>query len=165
MLEATFPATYPNDYCHVELLSNQSFDSEVVASGNKAIKDYWTPDKLGGLMFRPFLRWWDKHMVEILQSTFSVDELSDENQPGDKISEESDGEDGAASDEAAEHSQPSPKSKKGTEMRFVGLDISQTLGTVFWTTVKIVLSCARCKNQQEVEAKEERYIEIVWARL
>lgn len=92
-------------------------------------------------------------MVEILQSPFCKVEAQDDSPSDDGGSDE---DENIMPDEATEEMQPVVKSKKGTEIRFVGLDISQTLGTAFWTSLKIVLVCSRCKNQQEIEVKEER---------
>lgn len=152
LLEVTFPASYPKDHCIVEL-SDQEMDPEVVAHGNEAIKDYWNSDMLGGLMFRPFLRWWDNNLVEILQSPFSgfTSEIPSEEESSDYNSEED-----SLDEKTGQLQQPLVKSKRGTEIRFVGLELSQTFGTAFWTTIKVVLSCSRCKNHREVEAKEER---------
>lgn len=145
----------------MELSSDQKLDPEVIRCGNEAIRDYWKPDMIGGLMFRPFLRWWDKSLVEILQSPFSEAEITSSTGEDDNEEEEGDNcedDNYDVSDQRAEESQPSVKSKRGTEIRLVGLDISQTLGTAFWSTIKTVLSCSRCKNQQEIEVKEEKYV-------
>ncbi len=151
-LEVTFPSNYPDDYCQVKLAS-QELASDVVASGNQAIKHYWKSSMLGQLMFRPFLHWWDKNLVEILQAPFT--KACETNSKEDT---ESDSDDGGEEDIVEEglNLQPLVKSKRGTEIRFVGLDVSQTLGTAFWPAVKIVISCERCKNHQEMEVKEER---------
>ena len=150
MLEVTFPSTYPSDYCRVQLSNDQPLDPKAVVAGNKAIAEYWTPNKLGSLMFRPFLSWLDKNVVEFLQSCDTE---------GESVSFEggvSCGEDGEEDDETVEESVPLVKSKKGTEIRLTGLNVGPTLGTAFWTSLKVVLSCGRCKNQQEVEANEEK---------
>ena len=99
-------------------------------------------------MFRPFLRWWDRNMVQILQP-FLPETADQSNEEAEEAVEE-------IAEDKSECVQPVVRSKRGTEIRFVGLDTSQTLGTAFWTAFKIVLSCSRCKNHQEVEVKEER---------
>lgn len=135
----------------MELSSDQELSVDAIACGNKEILGYWKADMLGGLMFRPFLHWWDKSLVGILQSPFS--DVGSETGP-----DESDDANDDDEQEETEQSSVVTKSKRGTEMRFVGLDVSQTLGTAFWTTIKVVLSCSRCKNHQEIELKEERYM-------
>ncbi len=155
-MEVTFPASYPIKYCFVELSADQELDQEVIVEGNKAIQEYWTPDMLNTLMFRPFLRWWDKNMVKIL-AAFSplatvVNETTSRDVNDDDANVEVD-----ADDDSVEKKQPLVKSKKGTEIRLLGLVLSQTLGTAYWPTIKIALSCSRCKNQREAEIKEERW--------
>ena len=154
LLEVTFPAGYPGDYCQVKLSSSQELASEAVAGGNKAIEHYWKPSMLGQLMFRPFLHWWDKNLVELLQTPFSKTDITNSEEGCSDTNSNSDDE--GEEDYFEENLQPLVKSKRGTEIRFIGLDVSQSLGTAFWTTVKVVLSCGRCKNHQETEAKEER---------
>lgn len=150
-MEVTFPRNYPDEYCRVELPADQELSRDAITCGNMEIMDYWQTAMLGGLMFRPFLHWWDKNLVELLQSQFS--DVGSENS-----SEEDDSydDDGGDVEQKTEQSTAVTKSKRGTEIRFVGLDVSQTLGTAFWTTIKVVLSCSRCKNHQEIELKEER---------
>lgn len=153
LLKVTFPESYPMKYCHIELSPDQDLEPQVIDCGNKAINDYWQPDMLGGLMFRPFLHWWDKNIVTILQSPFSrSEETKDETCENVKetIVEE------VTEEDKLEQPQPVVKSKKGTEIRLLGLDISETLGTAFWTTLKVALSCSRCKNHQEAQIKEEQ---------
>ena len=152
-LEVTFPANYPDDYCQVKLPSGQELTSDAISSGNQAIEHYWKPNMLGQLMLRPFLHWWDKNLVEILQTPFSK---IDTNLAEDCSDTEDDNDDNSEEDTIEENLQPLVKSKRGTEIRFVGMDVSQTLGTAYWPAVKIVLSCERCKNHQEAEVKEER---------
>ena len=143
-MDVTLPGNYPKEHCHVELSAAQELSADAIACANEEILGYWQADMLGGLMFRPFLHWWDKNLVGILQS-YILSSDDDENDDDDDPEEEE-----------VEQTRISTKSKKGTEIRFVGLDMSQTLGTAFWTAIKVVLSCSRCKNHQEIELKEDR---------
>lgn len=165
LLEVTFPARYPEEYCEVELSASPGLSSDIVTSGNEAIRQYWNSSMLGKLMFRPFLHWWDNNLVQILQAPFSTSGDTEMLKgvccgSGSDGEDGSDGEGGSEEDVAEEQPQPSVKSKRGTEIRLLGVDVSQTLGTAFWTAVKIVVSCERCKNHQEMEVKEEKLVTI-----
>ena len=159
-MEITFPGSYPSDYCHVKLSANQEMSSGATECGNEAIQNYWQSSMLGGLMLRPFLRWWDNNLVRIMQSPFleseEINDSIEENKSTDG-GEESESTDGGEEDETVCASQVVTKSKRGTEIRFLGMDISQTMGTAFWTSIRVVVSCSRCKNHQEAEVKEERW--------
>ena len=136
----------------MKLSLHQELAHDVVEIGNEAIKQYWKSSMLGQLMFRPFLHWWDKNLVDILQTPFSeTNETTERNH-----SSTDNDSDVVCEEDIQESVQPLIKSKRGTEIRFIGLDVGQSLGTAFWTSVKIVISCERCKNPQEIEVKEER---------
>ena len=157
-LKVSFPEKYPNEFCYVELLPHRDLLPELVLLSNKAMDKYWTSDKLGGLMFRPFLHWWDKNIVDLLQSPFSnfasankVDETSDDMTSAEIEATNS------GTDEDMATTLPLLKSKKGTEIRLLGVNVSPTLGTAYWSTLNLVLSCSRCKQHRQVELKEERY--------
>lgn len=130
---------------------------ELVLLCNEAIEKYWTSDMLGGLMFRPFLRWWDKNIVDLLQTPLSnavaVNEVNDIHE--DAMCTEIEAINSGTDD--VEKTTPLLKSKRGTEIRLSGLDLSPTLGTVYWSTLSMVVSCSRCKHHRQVELKEERY--------
>ena len=158
-MEIKFPGNYPSDYCRVKLTANQEMSSGATECGNEAIQNYWQSSMLDGLMLRPFLRWWDNNLVRILQSPFleseEIESSSEENESTDG-SEENKSTDDGEEEETVCVSRVVTKSKRGTEIRFLGLDISQTMGTAFWMSIKVVVSCSRCKNHQEAEIKEER---------
>ena len=142
----------------MELLPDEGLPLEVILHGNSAIEEYWTSDMLGGLMFRPFLHWLDKNMVDLLQSPFSRSESPhpvDDSTNDDIVCAEPEL---CSTDtvEDAEVTAPLLKSKRGTEVRLLGVDIGQTLGTAYWSAVVIVLSCSRCKHHRQVELKEEK---------
>lgn len=149
LLEVTIPGDYPKKHCHIKLSSNQELHPDVIALGNEAIRGYWDPSMLGQLMFRPFIRWWDKNMVKLLQSPMIAQATASKETV--KCEDDKDIE-----SEDEEPVQPLANFKKGTEMRFSGLELSEILGTAFWTNIRLVLSCMRCKNNHEVDIKEER---------
>lgn len=151
----SIPEKYPNAFCHVEFSSDQELELEVISQGNEAIEKYWTSDMLGQLMFRPFLRWLDKNIVDLLQLhvSFCDSESADGENPSEDLTCV---DNNSETEEDVEKSMPLVKSKRGMEMRLLGLSVSQNLGTAYWSALNVVLSCSRCKNHRQVELKEER---------
>ena len=73
----------------------------------------------------------------------------------------SSGEEPALGDEASERggkeggvAQPA---KRGTEVRLVGVRLSEGVATVQCSSLKLVLACSRCKAPQDVTARPERW--------
>ncbi len=157
-----FPESYPDRYCSVEMLMGQDILPEAVEVFNMAAESYWSADMLGTLMFRPFLHWMDKSIVELLHiqpknrdslDGNAVDERRTSNDSDDSCKEEEEEEE---TEDEGNTSRALIKSKKGTEIRLIGLSTSQSLGTAYWPVISVVLACARCKHHKEVQLKEER---------
>lgn len=138
-------------------MADQDLLPESIEDFNRATQDYWTADMLGTLMLRPFFHWLDKNIVELLHIPSSDNDLGGHDSRTEEFGEDVSG--SQSEEEECVEAEEKPalvKSKKGTEIRLVGLDTSQSLGTAYWSAVNVVLSCSRCKNHSQVELKEER---------
>ncbi len=111
-------------------------------------------------MFRPFLRWLEENIVAILKEFISpLEEVEDcEFLSGGTQEEEEDVSEEDVSDEeqVVTSAVTTVPTKAGTEIRLVGLSLSQSVATVTFTTPKIVVACGRCKQQEDVNGKSER---------
>jgi len=161
LLKAKFPESYPAQFCSVEMLVDQDIPPEAVEVFNMAAESYWSADMQGTLMFRPFFHWVDKNIVELLHIQPKTRGSLDKNEDGEQTAS-SDSDDSARDEEEEETGEavnascPLIKSKKGTEIRLMGLNTSQSLGTAYWPVISVVLACSRCKHHKEVQLKEER---------
>ena len=121
-------------------------------------------------MFRPFLHWLDRNIASILRDSLSKISLGEDptevdSEGSDTQSEVSDESEGDSEEEVAEASASlSSPPKAGTEIRLVRLSLSPSVGTVTFSTPKLVVLCGRCKQQEEIRARPERYCTeiVVW---
>jgi len=145
-----------------ESTSGGTLSPDTVEVFNLLAQSYWKPDMLGTLMFRPFLHWLDKNIVELLHVQPEVKEEDERGRKGagsDKGSGGSGDEEEEESEEKEEEvgrTSARVKSKKGTEVRLLGLETSENLGTAYWTALNVVLACSRCKAHRQIELKEEK---------
>ena len=161
-LTVTFPESYPQQFCHVELSASKSgiLSLATVEMFNLVAQSYWKSDMLGTLMFRPFLHWLDKNILELLHVQPEVGDNDGRDSrwagsgSGSGVSGEEEGEESEV--EEVEATSGLVKSKKGTEVRLLGLEISQSLGTAYWTVLNVVLACSRCKAHRQIELKEDK---------
>lgn len=51
-------------------------------------------------------------------------------------------------------------SKKGTEIRFRGMDLHENTATVRVTSLNFTVQCGRCKNREEMSNVKEKYEEL-----
>lgn len=49
-------------------------------------------------------------------------------------------------------------SKKGTEVRFRGMELDENTATVRVTSLTFTVQCSRCKNREEMPNVKEKYV-------
>ena len=52
----------------------------------------------------------------------------------------------------------SGNSKKGTEIRFRGMELHENTATVRVTSLTFTIQCGRCKNREEMPNVKEKYV-------
>ena len=68
-LEVTFPRVYPTVPLSITIPNDQGLHPTYIAHSNQAVSRYLAtaPAGSGELMFRPFLRWFDKTITSVLK--------------------------------------------------------------------------------------------------
>ena len=68
-VEVTFPRDYPTVPLSITIPNDQGLHPTYIAHGNQAVSRYLAtaPAGSGELMFRPFLRWFDKTITPVLK--------------------------------------------------------------------------------------------------
>lgn len=57
-------------------------------------------------------------------------------------------------------------SKKGTEIRFRGMDLHENTATVRVTSISLTVQCSRCKNRADMPNVKEKYVKpLFWQTL
>ncbi len=159
--EASFPGDYPLAPLVARISNHKSIAHEALEHINHRLQHHLTTEGFqpDTLMFRPFLRWLERNIVAILKEFISplkepqnidiedCELLSEGTQEGEDVSDE---------EEVITSAVTTVPIKAGTEIRLVGLSLSQSVATVTFATPKIVVACGRCKHQEDVNGKSER---------
>jgi hypothetical protein len=184
-LEVTFPRVYPTVPLSITIPNDQGLHPTYIAHSNQAVSRYLAtaPAGSGELMFRPFLRWFDKTITSVLKDAAkqvtvelfasSGDETTpteDHTHSGSEEDEESmessgeeeEEEEDEQSEEGSDNQEMQPATisteKRGTEMRLSGLVMSDGVGVGRCASVRLTLQCTRCRAQQDHSLRADKYV-------
>ena len=116
------------------------------------------------LMLQPLLHWLDSNINNIV-GTLSQSHLEHPSSSADESSDEeydsASCEEPASSDESNSTDQHKTVTrvhhpKRGTEVRLVGLTLSENVGVVSCILLKLTMQCTRCKHPQDVCIRPEQ---------
>jgi len=156
-IEVTFPEDYPVKPLLARLSQHPSLNTESLEHINILLHEQIHSGAFepGSLMFRPFLHWLDRSITSLFHDVTSLPSQIDNPEEDSDISESSEAD--SESDQEASAVAAIPQ-KAGTEIRLVGLSLSPSVATVTFSTPKMVVSCTRCKQHEDIKTKPERYI-------
>ena len=116
------------------------------------------------IMLQPLLHWLDSNINNIVGSlcrSESVspsspwDESSDEEEEGESCEESGSGDESNSPDQRKTGTRVHHP-KRGTEVRLVGLTLSENVGVVSCVLLKLTMQCTRCKHAQDVCIRPEQ---------
>lgn len=161
-LEVFVPGVYPEKPISVKIPEHELISIEGLKYVNHIIEQFISSDVLtsNGQSLRQFLNWFDKNINTIFEDVMSEKEYIQDERLSEVFPDPGDSEDECLFDTKSEDvtSVVTLPTKYGTEIRLHGLNMNQSVATVSFSNLKVVLACTRCKQQEDVNLKANKYV-------
>ncbi|XP_019860660.1 PREDICTED: uncharacterized protein LOC109588988 [Amphimedon queenslandica] len=164
-IKITLPSEYPRKPCKLEVVNTGVLSIDCIDSVNNElegrVEDHQLANRRSGqheLMLRPILHWLDNNAMRLIPRTSFLEDFSskinikDEDNDSATASDDDDDED----DVATTNMKYVSPVKRGTELRLVDIKLSEGVGTIQMSVIKVTVECSRCKCRTDLLCKENK---------
>uniref|UniRef100_A0A1X7TSI2 C3H1-type domain-containing protein n=1 Tax=Amphimedon queenslandica TaxID=400682 RepID=A0A1X7TSI2_AMPQE len=162
-IKITFPSEYPCKPCKLEVVNTGVLSIDCIDSVNNKLEgrmeDHQLANRRSGqheLMLRPILHWLDNNAMRLIPQTSFLEDFSSKINIKDEDNDSATASDDDDDDVATTNMKYVSPVKRGTELRLVDIKLSEGVGTIQMSVIKVTVECSRCKCRTDLLCKENK---------